>query len=150
MRWLNNKNGKSSMPPKSPVLPDIIFVSDELSGAMFHHTKVDDIADLLVEHIKLRGVLGHIPNDIPEDTSHWIYQFAMMQIDCDANLKFVKKRIIYHPELLYRFLQTFQTTLTENLLDENVLEVSIRLPNILQTLREALKREMEKSIENVF
>jgi hypothetical protein len=138
------------MPPKSPVLPDIIFVSDELSGAMFHHTRVDDIADLLVEHIKLRGVLGDIPNDIPEDTSEWIYQFAMMQIDCDANLKFVKKRIIYHPELLYNFLQSFQATFPHNLLDENILEVSTRFPNILQSLREALKREMEKSIENVF
>ena len=117
---------------------------------MFHHTKVDDIADLLVEHIKLRGVLGDIPNDIPEDTSEWIYQFAMMQIDCDANLKFVKKRIIYHPELLYNFLQSFQATFPHNLLDENILEVSTRFPNILQSLREALKREMEKSIENVF
>lgn len=139
------------MPPKSPAnLPDIIFVSDDRAGALFHHTKIDDIADLLVDHIKSKVLFETFPNELPEDSSPWIYQFAMIQIDCDPSLKFMKKGFVYHPGLLMSFLQTFLTTLSEPISEIPLSELPSKLPSIIINIKHELKQVLVNHIEELF
>jgi hypothetical protein len=139
------------MPPKTPAnLPDIIFVSDDRAGALFHHTKIDDIADLLVDHIKSKVFFETFPDELPEDSSPWIYQFAMIQIECEPSLKFMKKGFVYHPGLLMSFLQTFLSTLSEPIFEIPLSELPSKLPSLILTMKHELKQVLGNHIEELF
>jgi len=138
-------NSETLMPTKpANSLPDVIFVSDERSGALFHHSKTDDIVDLLLEHVKIRALFEDPTESVCEDSSNWIYQFGMRQIDCESNLKFTKRSFIYHPQLLMDFLQI------NSLPDTPVSEMLSEIPVILQTLRSSLRIEMESHLQKIF
>lgn len=102
------------MPPKSP-LPDLIFVSDELSGALLHHSNIDDFVELLVEHIKSKILTISDEREREEDeekdlkikVEDYIFQFAVFSIDCEPSLKFIKKEHVYGPIQLMRFVIQF-------------------------------------------
>jgi hypothetical protein len=137
----------SFMPPKSLPTPDIIFVSDEKPGALFHHTRLDDIVDLLLEHVKCRALF----EDLPQDPSGVLFEFSMMQIDCEPSLKFIKKSIMYHPELFFQFLQSFHSRIgCAALLDQSLVQLPSALPHILQLMKDDLKKEIGEIIETLF
>jgi hypothetical protein len=139
------------MPPKtSSQLPNIIFVSDERSGALFHSSKIEDITDLVIEHIKTKVFLEPLPEVIPEDTSPWIYEFAMIQINCDASLRFTKGSHIYYPSLVLEFIQSNLSTYWETIPPQPILEFSSQLPSFLLELRKKLMNEIEERISHVF
>jgi len=142
---------KTTMPTKpSNSLPDVIFVSDERTGALFHHSKTDDIVDLLLEHVKIRALFEDPTESVAVDTSNWIYQFGMMQIDCDVNLKFTKRSFIYHPQMLMDFVQSFRETALQSLPDKSISEMMSEIPVILQMLKTSLKTEMESHLRTIF
>jgi hypothetical protein len=79
------------MPPKQET-PDLIFVSESRTGAMTHHTKLDDIVGLIFDHLK-----GSVLTRGPEDP---FFYFALFVIDCTPNLHFTKKFMIFsHDEI---------------------------------------------------
>jgi len=74
------------MPPKTE-LPDLIFVSECRTGAMLHHSKIDDIVGLIVDHIS--------SNVIFKNEEECFFYFAVFVIDCKASLHFTKKFMLF-------------------------------------------------------
>lgn len=140
------------MPPKSLPLPDLIFVSDELSGALLHHNNVDDLVDLLIEHVKTN--ILNLPGEEKEEDEElnikvedYVFQFAVFSIDCEPSFKFLKKEHVYGPFQLLKFIIQFieghsYTTLSNVPLNR----LTKHSEKIFNDLRCELKVHVEKSI----
>lgn len=74
------------MPPKAEI-PDLIFVSESRTGAMIHHSRIEDISNLVLEHLKSSILLRPDPNPF--------FFFAAFTIECTPNLHFTKKFMIF-------------------------------------------------------
>lgn len=77
---------KNTMPPKQD-LPDIIFVSESRTGAMLHHTRTDDLTNLILDHLKSSILIRPDPDPF--------FYFAAFSIECAQNLHFTKKFMIF-------------------------------------------------------
>lgn len=73
--------------PTKQELPDIIFVSESRTGAMLHHSRIDDISNLVLEHLKSSILIRPDPNPL--------FYFAAFTIECTSTLHFTKKFMIF-------------------------------------------------------
>jgi len=74
------------MPPKTE-LPNLIFVSETRTGAMIHHSKIDDIANLIFDHFR-----GNVLIDKDQEP---FFFFAAFVIDCTPSLHFTKRLMLF-------------------------------------------------------
>jgi hypothetical protein len=139
------------MPPKTVPLPNIMFVSDDKDCALYHHTKHEDILDMIMEHIKTKALYSDLPEQIDGDNvNQWIFQFMMLRIDCDSNLRFIKRETIYTPLALMSFVSSFREKYLDKEADECVNSMVKESTRIYQVLREELKEIILKRFEHTF